>query len=283
MPGPMLNYSISKTSLKERILAVYAPDDIYLGVGCKFINYSQQKILCIHEKAVRHISGNDSLIGCCSYDGTATVFGKDNKLIEKIEGPDTEIKGLAFYRNYIALTTRGRTTWILEDFEISKILEDHTQDVKGCAFNEGRLYTWSYDNTIKVYEMFQLDHSWELVQSIDLGEIVWTVMFFKGLLCIALQSGSVVVLEKKEYSWKKIKTLDVSVCPIYTGVVFLDYIGVVCNRNCLLVLNSEFEKVVEVPDLNCGCDIFSSSYCQEKRMIVCGSEDGTLTMISINE
>lgn len=279
----MLRYSISKTSLKERILAVYAPDDIYLGMGCKFINYSQQKILCVHEKAVRYISGNESFVGCCSYDGTATVFEKNNRLRERVEGPDTEIKGLAFFRNYIALTTRGKTTWILEDFEISKILDDHTQDVKGCTFNEGRLYTWSYDGTVKIYEMFELDHSWELVQSIDFGEIVWTIMFFKDFLCVALQSGSVVVLEKKQHSWERAKILEVSMCPVYTGVVFLDYIGVVCNRNCLLVLDSDFEKVVEIPDLNSGCDIFSSSYCQEKKAIVCGSEDGTLTIINIHE
>lgn len=281
MHAPMLKYSISKTNLKERILAVYAPSDIYLGVGRKLVNYSQQKIMCIHEKAVRHVSGNELFIGCCSYDGTATVFERSGKLKERIEGPDTEIKGLAFFENYIALTTRGKTTWILEDFEISKILDDHTQDVKGCAFNQGKLYTWSYDGTVKVYEMFELDHSWELVQSIDLGEIVWTVLFFKNFMCVAMQSGQIVVLEKKRYNWEKIRVIKASVSPVYTGTVFLDYMAIVCNRNCLLVLDSGFEKVLEIPDLNDGCDIFSLSYCEEKKMIVCGSEDGTLTTIHL--
>lgn len=279
--APMLKHSISKAHLKERILAVYAPDDIYLGVGCKFVNYSRQKILCIHEKAVRHISGNEFFTGCCSYDGTATVFEKNDKLRERIEGPDTEIKGLAFLENYIALTTRGKTTWILEDFEISKILDDHIQDVKGCEFNQKKLYTWSYDGTVKIYEMFELDHSWELVQSIDLGEIVWTVLFFKGFMCVAMQNGSIAILEKRGYIWERTKTLKVSVSPVYTGSVFLDYIGVVCNRNCLLILDLNFEKVAEIPELNSGCDVFSLSYCEEKKLIVCGSEDGTLTIIKL--
>ncbi|ELA41284.1 uncharacterized protein VICG_01657 [Vittaforma corneae ATCC 50505] len=227
-------------------MAIYCSEDIYVGLGRKFINFSSQKILCIHDKCIRSISGNSDYIGCCSYDGTATVFTRNEKLVDKIEGPDTEIKGIAFYDNFIAITTRGKTTWILEDFEISKILEDHTQDVKGCAFHNKRLYTWSYDNTIKVYDLFDIDHSWELSQSIDLDDIVWSVIFFQEYMCATLQNGCIVVMEMKESLWMPYTTVRGSLTPIYCGTVVskneCNYLCVVCNRNCLLILDYTFGK-----------------------------------------
>lgn len=277
----MLKYSIEKTALKERILSVYFGDDIYVGLGSKFINYSKGKILCIHEKSVRNISGNENFIGCCSYDETATVFDRNGILIDKIEGPSTEIKGIAFHENFISLTTRGKTTWILENLEISKILEDHTQDVKGCKFYEDDLYTWSYDNSLKMYQLFSLDHSWELMQSIEFEDIVWAVLFFKGLLCATLQNGKLVVFEKIDHQWIKTTEMKISLSPVYCGAVMGEYLGVVCNRNVLMILDSNFKKIAEIPDLNEGCDVFAISYNSVLNELVCGSEDGTLAIVNL--
>jgi len=288
----MPKFTIDKTQLKERIMAVHCTDSIYIGLERKFVNFTSQKVLCIHDKCIRSIAGNSEYIGCCSYDGTATVFDKSENLREKIEGPETEIKGIAFYENFIAITTRGRTTWILEDFEISKILEDHTQDIKGCVFHKGRLYTWSYDNTIKVYDLFDIDHSWVLSQSIDLGDIVWSVVFFGDTLCAALHNGKIAVMKMEDEGvgslWTIHSLINASATPIYTLTVVevaagVSYLAAVCNRNCILLLDEALNKVMEIPDLNGGCDVLSCSAGQGKmsNLIVCGSEDGTLAKIII--
>lgn len=274
---------IDKNELKERILAVYCGNHIYVGLGNKLINYSKQKVMCIHEKSIRCVSGSEKFIGCSSYDGTATIFNIEDKYIDKIEGPDTEIKGISFNNNVIALTTRGKTTWILENLEISKILDDHTQDVKGCKFDKNKLYTWSYDNTIKVYELFEIDHSWELSQSIDLEDIVWNVLFYKEFMCACLNNGTVVFMKFKSGLWETFKIVPLSVTPVYTGVTFFNYVGFVCNQNSMLILNENLENVCEIADLNSGCDIFSCSFYEKENLIVLGSDNGCLTTVAVEE
>lgn len=284
----VLKYKIEKAALNEKILSVFCTDQIYIGLGRKLVNFTTQKILTIHDKCIRAISGDELHIGCCSYDGTATVFERNEKLKDKIEGPDTEIKGIAFHGEFIAIVTRGKTTWILEDFEISKILEDHTQDIKGCRFHNNRFYTWSYDNTIKVYDFFDLDHSWVLSQSIDLGSTVWYVVFFGEYMCATLQSGLLAIMKPDGYLWAEHKTLMASLTPIYCATVIKSeeraYLGVVCNRNCLMLLDTDFENVMEIEGLNEGCDVLScdTDTSVPPRFVVFGSEDGTLTTLSIN-
>lgn len=127
---------IQQHKLDERILAVYSGTEIYVGHGKKLLNFTRNEILYNHEKSIRSISGNNKYVGSASYDGTAAVFTKEsNKLVDRIEGPDTEIKSIVFWNDFIAIATRGKTVWILENLEISKILEEHTQDVKGCCFH----------------------------------------------------------------------------------------------------------------------------------------------------
>lgn len=135
--------------LEGRILAIYASSKVYVGINNSVLDLFSGKVLCRHEKSIRWITGDSKYVGCASYDGKATIIcANTDKYIDTVEGPDTEIKCIAFYDNLVALSTRGKTVWILEDFEISKILDDHLHDVKGCRFYEKRLYSWSYDNTI---------------------------------------------------------------------------------------------------------------------------------------
>lgn len=278
----MVSYKIEKTNLNKKILAICCTDNIYIGLDNQFLNYSTQKLLCVHEKCIRSISFNSAFIGCCSYDSTVTVFDREERYKEKIEGPDTEIKGIAFHENFLAITTRGKTTWILENFEISEILEDHVQDVKGCCFHKGRLYTWSYDGTIKVYDLFEIDHTWKLSQSIDIGDIIWSVVFFNEYLCATLQNGNLAVFELKLGMWVIYKNVKASITPIYCATIANDVLCIVCNRNCLLLLNADFQNVGEVSNLNNGCDIFSCDFFKPENSVLLGSEDGTLTKVSFN-
>lgn len=278
-----MKFFTTKTKLDNKILCVgIFENNIYLGLGKQFINYTQNKILCVHEKSVRHIASSDQNIGCCSYDGTATVFKSNDVFVDKIEGPDTEIKGMAFSKEFIALTTRGKTTWVLENLEISKILDDHLHDVKGCIFNEDCLFTWSYDETIKIYELFKMDNSWELIQSIEAYSIIWSVIFYHGYLVAALQDGSIQIYEKEGSLWTKYKTLKLSVSPIYCCTMADGYLAVQCNRNCIMLLDNEFKKVIEIDELNTGCDILSCCYDSKKKQIICGSEDGILSVVQLH-
>lgn len=275
--------TIEKVQMSDRVLSVYANENLYIGVGSRFINYSFGNVLCCHEKSIRSISGNGQWIGCASYDGTATIFDKNTERIkDKIEGPETEIKSISFFHNLIAISTRGKTTWVLEDFEVSKILEDHTQDVKGCTFNSQRLYTWSYDNSIKVYEMFDYDNSWEITQSIDLDDIVWNIAFFGEYLCAGLQNGKLEIFKMEKGLWTSFKSLKLSGAPIYALCVADDeYLCVVCNRNCLVLLSKDFNIAKTYENLNDGCDIFSICFWKKEHKIIAGSDDGTLTFVSL--
>lgn len=299
---------------KQRILAVYANESVYVGRGREFVNLSTGQTLCTHDKSVRNASGCSRFIGCCSYDGTACVFDRaTDRLIERIEGPETEIKCIAFEGSgdTIAISTRGKTVWILDNMEISRILEEHTQDVKGVAFYEGRLYSWSYDNTVKMFGYFEDDSSWELLQSIELDDIVWKVLLFGDRLCALTQSGRLAVLEMVNNQWKQTDGMALSVYPIVTACVAGDSLAVICNRNWLVLLDGQFRVTQEVElardvtgvegeaaveDVRSGAstaqpdgrrakstaDVLCCCYSEQLGEIVCGAEDGMLYRVSLS-
>lgn len=284
-----MNLKIEIVRMKNRVLAVYVDNDIYVASGKSLINISTNTVLCRHDKSIRSISGNSVYIGCSSYDGTATLIDRiSGEYIDRIEGPDTEIKGIAFYKDFIAVATRGKTVWILEHLEISKILEEHTQDVKGCCFYEKRLCTWSYDNTIKIFELFEIEHSWELIQSIDLGSIVWTVSFINGMMVSTLQNGEIVVLKKDGELWCQIKTIKASVYPIVCSCNTEEYFITICNRRCLRIYNKDFsilnEALLEPNDEDTSgsiSDITCCAFDKINNQIICGSEDGYIYKVHL--
>lgn len=278
-----MKFNITTHQLDGRVLSIHAPDELYVGAGNAFINFSRNTTLHVHSKSVRAIAATDKQVGCGSYDGTAVVFSRpENKLIETIEGPDTEIKGIAFHENKMALCTRGKTVWVLEDLEISKILDDHSQDVKGCAFHGGRLYSWSYDNTIKMYELFELDHSWELMQSLDLNSIVWSVVFIEGCMVAATHDGCVSVFEMNYGLWVVKQTKLLSACPIMSMCVAGKHVAAICNRNCVAVFDSELNIVAEqLLGGECPAEILSCCYWEGRNAIVGGAEDGKLYIAEI--
>ncbi|KAI5148521.1 cytosolic iron-sulfur protein assembly protein CIAO1 [Enteropsectra breve] len=313
----MLDVKHSKIDLKDRILAVYVQDNnLYAGLKENFVNLSTNQILHSFEKSVRTISGNGRYFGCCSYDGTGKILKRDAKsckydsymaaedylavrehlqgngsvpsdetfdtLVDSIEGPDTEIKAIAFDPdNLIAIATRGRTVWVLEDFEISKILDDHTQDVKGCCFWKERLFSWSYDGTIKMYEFFDLDHSWELIQSIEIGEIVWSVVLLNDRLYASVQSGRIYSFEMKSGLWHEVKSVKLSMYPIFSLAVAGNLISAFAHRNYFVLLNENLEIEAEEGPINTDQDVFCSCYWEEKNAILCGDDAGALHIFEI--
>ncbi|KAI4291984.1 cytosolic iron-sulfur protein assembly protein CIAO1 [Pancytospora philotis] len=289
----MARMEIEAREIGEPVLAVYASDDLYIAAGSKFMNHSTGALLKTHEKSVRCISGNDAYVGCSSYDGTATVFTEKqsapgasyNTFVETIEGPDTEIKGLAFCDSYIAISTRGKTVWLLEDFEISKILEDHTQDVKGCRFHEGRLYSWSYDNTVNMYEVFVMDHSWELMQTIVFASIVWGVVIIAGRMYVATHDGQITQLEMRDGQWRRIKHVLASAYPVMCCCEADGYLAAVCNKSVLCLFDADLNLVAqELLPLGASGkagDVFSMCYWAKNNAVVCGSDSGVLYIARI--
>lgn len=266
----------SSEEKKYNILALHASEtELYAGIGKHLVNVSRKAECASHQKSIRAIAGNDQHIICGSYDGEGTVIDTTtNKKIERIEGVDTEIKGIAIQDASIAIATRGRSVWILEDLEVSKILDDHSQDVKGCSFHEGRFYSWSYDKTIKMYEIFSLDHSWELMQSIDMNSTVWIAVFFEGMLCAALDSGELAILQMRDGMWEEEKRLRLSAYPIRTMCLVMNNLAVICNRSSVVILDKLFNILIETGPISYCGDLLACTFFKAENCIVCGGEDG---------
>lgn len=101
-------------------------------------------------------------------------------------------------------------------------------------------------NTIKVFGLFDIEHSWELMQSIDLGSIIWTVTFFHVKMCAILQNGDLVFLMMKSNQWIQIERMHLSAYPIMCSCVVAELLAVVVNRNCLVLLDEGSNIVSEV-------------------------------------
>jgi len=326
----MVEFTIEQSDLHERILAVYADNCLYVGLGCKFLNFTTGKVLSTFDKSVRCITGNEKCIAAGSYDGTVELFAEKiilidtssekiapidmnsekiapidaskeictnnsglkkliiddsisvvNSHIERIEGPETEIKAISLKDDSMAIATRGRSVWILENLEVSKILDDHTQDVKGCRFHNDRLFTWSYDCHLKIYEFFDLDDSWELAQSIDLGETVWDACVFDDRIVAVLQSGYAVLVVIENGLWIVRKRVKFSVYPIFSCCSDGSKIGLISNRNVFSLIDCDLNLLGETRPLTENKDVFCCCYWPKKNLFVTGGDDGKLTFISI--
>lgn len=302
--------------------------------GINDIVANNLSIIATHSKSIRAAAFARGIAVCGSYDGEASlVHAATNNIVEHVEGVDTEIKGVALDAQWLAVATRGKTVWILESvkqpadgagtvesnegcaepFEISKILEDHTQDVKGCCFYDSRLYSWSYDSTIKVYELFPVSGAWELVQSIELGSTVWTVCFFEGRLCAGLQSGEVAVLVRENRLWVEVLVdaedggslerleeageetgedtceeaeessgvigrLRLSVTPVFALCCVGPLLGAVCNRSCLVLLDSQLQIVWESGPVVSGW-LYTCCFWPATRELVAGGDSGEVVLV----
>lgn len=266
----------------SNILALCANNNnLYVGLGNQLINLTTGQVCATHSKSIRTISASCNFVVCGSYDGNGTILSADDTFIDKIEGVLTEIKGIAICDEMIAIATRGRSVWILEQLEVSKILDDHIQDVKGCAFYNNKLFTWSYDQTIKIYEQFIIDNSWELIQSIDLCDTIWDVKFMDERIYAVLQNGFIVLLELSGCLFYETKRTEISAYPVRCISIVNNMIITICNRNCIAVLNDNLELINETDSINEYGDIFAMIYFESDKSIVCGGEDGYIYKVSI--
>lgn len=283
---PSMLYEIHEIKTGDRVLAVTTtPTAILFGGSLgqlRMYANDSESILWQHIKSVRSIASNGNLFGCASYDCTAAIF-KDGVLFDTVEGPETEIKCLCFSEDnrFMALSTRGRTVWICrigKEIEVDAVLEDHLHDVKGVTFRDGSLYSFGYDNTIKMYERLDLDESWELVQSIDEKNTIWSLGFYSNFMVSCSEDGWIRIYGFT-HEWALCRAIEASIYPIYTMAVFDGLIGYALNRDNLGILNMELEEVAVIEHIG---EINHMHFCTNRESLVCGMESGVIKIVKLD-
>ncbi|KAM0674468.1 Cytosolic iron-sulfur protein assembly protein [Gurleya vavrai] len=244
-------------------------------------------ILATHDKSIRSVLAKDVFIVCVSYDGKGTVF-KNDKIFDLIEGPETEIKSVSISEDnrYLALATRGKTVWVLNikenGLDIDAVLEDHLQDVKGVKFYEGNLYSYGYDNTIKVYE--QVDYNsngWDLIDDIKKNEsTVWDLVFNDFMMISCDNEGKLHFFEFSD-SWIFKKEFKASKYQIYSMCILgNEHLAYIYNLSSIAIINFECKMVCLIENLHFG-EINCIDYCSENKLLVSVGDDGVINLINI--
>lgn len=245
----------------DELRAIFVDNNhILVSVGktvYKIINDEDIMILGTANKSIKSIDSNKTLLGYASYDGTVSLFTKTTAKLEffdVIEGPTTEIKQVFINDDFIVLATRGQMVWILNityldnmsfQITVNKIIEDHMQDVKGAKIVNHQLYSWSYDNTIRIYNYFF--EEWELDQVINCDSIVWNVHFINDML-IAITNTSVQIYHKKGNQFFLSNQLYLSITECNPSLEFTlndqKFLILTCNITVICILNSQLEIIV---------------------------------------
>lgn len=279
-----MKYKVSSKKLNEKILAVHVKGSIYTGGTSRTLtNQDTGKIVCKSSKSIRTIASHDDYLCCGSYDCTAILIHGE-EVLDVIEGPDTEIKCLAFSEDgkYLAMATRGKSVWITrigKEIEIDKILEDHTQDVKGCIFHDGFLFTYGYDNTIKVYDRFEYDDSWEIVQSIEESNTVWCVVFQDERMLCSTEDGTISSYTMRN-GWELEVSRKLSELPIYSMCSIGDKVAYTMNRGSIGVVDSGLNLASCIENIHTDF-INCLFYDKHRNRIVGGGDDGLLSVIQL--
>lgn len=278
---------VEQCQMDQKLLCLAANDQfIYVGGTENTLiklsqDLKQQSQLCEHKRSIRCIDVKDELVICGSYDGCATVIYQD-QTFETIEGPESEIKGVVLLNNQlnnnrIGLSSRGRTAWVLkfdEKIEIETVLEDHTQDIKGIKFFDDYVYTYSYDNTIKIYTKFkEFDESWVLYQSLDdLNSIIWDILILDKLYA-ACHDGSIAIFQKGSKFWEFETKIEISSFPIYTICAISDNMAVNIDLFNIAVLNQEL-KMIYYHKTQTHHEINSLKYCKHSNLLFSVDDGG---------
>lgn len=279
-----MKYQIVSKKLDEIVLAIHINKDIYTGGTSKtLINQDTGQIICRTSKSIRTIASHGDYMCCGSYDCTAILLYKGD-VLDVIEGPDTEIKCVAFSEDgrYLAIATRGKSVWITrisKEVEIDKILEDHLQDVKGCIFHNGFLFTYSYDNTIKVYDRFDYDDSWEMVQSIEESNTIWCVIFHQDRMACSKEDGTI-SLYILNNGWELEISRKLSQLPIYSICSVGDKIAYTLNRGSIGILDANLSLISTIEDVHTDF-INCIVYDEVGNRIVSGGDDRALNIVQL--
>ncbi|ORD94397.1 CIAO1 [Enterospora canceri] len=233
----------------DRIRALVVDDGVIYGAyGSELYRIGEKvELICGHDKTVSSVSVGGRFLVCASYDCTATIFIKNGSVEfhDTVEGPETEIKACYVGDGQLLLATRGQVVWVLDasngSFEVTRIIDDHSQDVKGVRKWGGRVYSWSYDRTVKEYAGDEI----ELVDSVDCGSIVWNTLFVGDKMVAFLQNGSMRVFRKAGGFWQVESVIPVSHTPILHSCLSVEHslIAVVANGTVLVIFDDEFNII----------------------------------------
>ncbi|EJT99373.1 WD40 repeat-like protein [Dacryopinax primogenitus] len=187
-----------------------------------------------HTKTVRTIawSPDGKLLATGSFDSSVILWekqpaeedkddpstGDDWDSITRIEGPESECKCVAFSRSgeYLATCSRDKTVWVFsvypDDYEVSSVLMEHTQDVKCVAWHpkEDILASSSYDDTIKLYHDDRDDEWYPFATLTDHASTVWCMSFSPCGNYLASSSDDLTIRlwERHDDEWHTIKVLN---------------------------------------------------------------------------
>lgn len=277
-----MRYRVTSKRLNEKILAVHSNGAVYTGGTSRTLtNQDTGEVMCKTRKSIRSIASHGKYMCCGGYDCTAVLFC-DGNVVDVIEGPDTEIKCVAFSEDgkYLAMATRGKSVWVVRidgEIEIDEIIEDHLHDVKGCIFHEGFLFTYGYDNTVKVYDRFDYDDSWELVQSIDEGSTVWCVIFHEGRMICTTEEGMVSSYILRN-GWEIETSKKLSMFPIYSICSVGRHMAYILNRSSIGIIDTNLNVVVSIENIHEDF-INGIAYDKSRDRIISGGDDGILNII----
>lgn len=280
-----MQFTTTKYFTDQKIFTIHINKNVYIGgTSTCLLDVTVNKILYKHNKSVTHISSSRKYLTSSSYDCTASIFLLNAKELEDvIEGPDTEIKCISIdpLDKWIALATRGKSVWVCrigENIEINNMLEDHTEDVKGCLFHEDMLFSFGYDNSIKCYKYFKMDESWEMVQSISENDTVWNLAFIdeKMFSCNGQGEVSLYILDK---GWTIVRKKKLSNLPIFALCAYKNMIICGIGFGNLIFMNTDLEVVYVINKLH---DNFINCiyWSEEDDMIGTCSDDMTYCLIS---
>ncbi|KAF7699476.1 putative cytosolic iron-sulfur protein assembly protein Ciao1 [Cucumispora dikerogammari] len=266
------------------------------------------EILNDFTKSVKNVvystNEKDEFFGCVSYDGSGIIY-KNKQKFDTIEGPETEIKHISFNDTctLISLSTRGSSVWILNvndtNLEIETILDEHTQDVKGTKFNKNVLYTFGYDETIKVYSHLKgYDDSLTLINNISLKALeyqvdekyiekilifdnftVWDMIFFDEFIVAAVNTELFLFDLEMNFKYKE----RVSDFPIYEMVkINKEMFFIIYNENSVkcLAIEGEVFKCKQVFENVC-LRINSIDFCYRFGVLVVGGEELCLKLLQL--
>ncbi|KZO92040.1 WD40 repeat-like protein [Calocera viscosa TUFC12733] len=187
-----------------------------------------------HTKTVRTLawSPDGKVLGTGSFDSSIILWerqpvdeeedsggaGGEWESITRIEGPESECKCVAFSRSgeFLATCSRDKTVWVFsiypDDYEVSSVLMEHTQDVKCIAWHpkEDILASSSYDDTIKLYHDDHDDEWYPFATLTDHASTVWSIAFSPcgNYLASSSDDLTIRIWERSGDQWQAVKIIE---------------------------------------------------------------------------
>lgn len=265
------NYAVTEKVLS---LTVFDNKIIYCGTS-KQLKTLDGTILYTATKSLRTVASSKNYFACGSYDCITALF-KNMVFVDLIEGPDTEIKSVAFSSDekYIAIATRGKSVWVCtigNTIEIDTVLEDHYHDVKGVKFLNNLLFSYGYDNRILVYERLEIDDSWECIHCIEMKNTIWNIDVFnnKKEILIVDNDGNLSIVGFLD-GWRPKNVFHVSMCPIYSVVNIGDEkIGFILNLRNIGFIDKSGDLIGVIEDVGF---IFCLYWDEFNNELICGGD-----------